>query len=69
MDQDMPTHAEIAKKAYELWLEEGRPPDSAERNWLAAELELTAAAGLSRLGVTPQEQTTGQRLVRRVHAS
>lgn len=39
-----PTHAEIASRAYQLWLEQGRPPDSAEGNWLEAERELHAAA-------------------------
>jgi len=39
-----PTHAEIAARAHQLWLEQGRPPDSAERIWLEAEHELNAAA-------------------------
>jgi hypothetical protein len=39
-----PTHVEIEVRAYQLWLEQGRPPDSAEGNWLEAEHELRAAA-------------------------
>ena len=40
----VPSHAEIAVRAYQLWLEKGRPPDSADRNWLEAEHELQVAA-------------------------
>ena len=50
----VPTHEEIATRAHELWLKEGQPRDSAERNWLEAERELTAAA-------------TSRRLVEQVH--
>ena len=39
-----PSHAEIAVRAYQLWLEQGRPPGSADRNWLEAEHELRVAA-------------------------
>ncbi len=38
------THAEIKERAHQLWIEEGNPPDSAERNWLEAEHELNASA-------------------------
>ena len=38
-----PTEAEIAARAHELWVEEGRPNDCAERHWLEAERELKAA--------------------------
>ena len=40
----VPTRAEISDRAHKLWLEQGKPPDSAERNWLEAERELKAAA-------------------------
>ena len=39
-----PTRDEIAERAHRLWLEQGKPPNSAERNWLEAERELNAAA-------------------------
>jgi len=35
-----PSHDEVAKRAYALSLEEGRPQGSAEENWLAAEAQL-----------------------------
>jgi len=34
------THAEIARRAYELWLEQGSPDHAAEKNWHEAEREL-----------------------------
>jgi hypothetical protein len=42
-----PTTAEIAERAYHLWLERGCPEGSDEQNWLEAERELHDA-GLSR---------------------
>jgi Protein of unknown function (DUF2934) len=44
-----PTHQEIAARAHQLWLQEGQPPESAERNWLDAERELKEAAISRRL--------------------
>ena len=35
-----PTHAEIAKRAYEIYLKTGRQQGQCERNWLQAEQEL-----------------------------
>ena len=35
-----PTHAEIAKRAYEIYLKKGRQQGQCERNWLQAEQEL-----------------------------
>jgi P-type Cu2+ transporter len=35
-----PTQDEVAKKAYEIYLKEGRPHGSAEENWLEAEAQL-----------------------------
>jgi hypothetical protein len=43
-DQRAVTHAEIKIRAHQLWIEQGKPPDSAERNWLEAERELISAA-------------------------
>lgn len=44
MDREEVAHAEIQIRAHQLWIEEGKPADSAERNWLEAEHELNAAA-------------------------
>lgn len=35
-----PTQDEVAKKAYEIYLQEGRPHGNAEQNWLEAEAQL-----------------------------
>ena len=43
-DRRTVTHAEIKVRAHQLWIERGKPPDSAERNWLEAERELNTAA-------------------------
>jgi hypothetical protein len=42
-DQRTVTHAEINARAHQLWIEQGKPSDAAERNWLEAERELNAA--------------------------
>ena len=31
---EAPAYADIAARAHQLWLEQGQPPDSSERNWL-----------------------------------
>jgi hypothetical protein len=36
-------HAEIAKRAYEIWQRKGRPADDGSQNWAEAEAELRAA--------------------------
>jgi len=38
-----PTQNELAKKAYAIYLKEGRPQGHAEQNWLAAEDQLQHA--------------------------
>ena len=37
---DTPTHKEIAKRAYEIYLENGRKQGQSEQYWLQAEQEL-----------------------------
>ena len=39
-----PTHEDIAALAYALWQEQDCPDGTQEKNWLRAELELTAKA-------------------------
>jgi hypothetical protein len=36
-EQDVLLHREIARRAYELWEQRGRPGGSSEVDWLAAE--------------------------------
>jgi hypothetical protein len=45
----IPTEAEIADRAYHLWLERGCQEGSEEQNWLEAERELHDAALSRRL--------------------
>jgi hypothetical protein len=33
-----PSHAEIAQKAYAIWLSQGQKPGSDQKNWFEAEL-------------------------------
>jgi hypothetical protein len=44
-----PTEAEIADRAYHLWVERGCPEGSDQQNWLEAERELHDAALSRRL--------------------
>ena len=39
----MPTHEEIAARAYEIWLKKGRPEGQDVQNWNEAARELTEA--------------------------
>jgi hypothetical protein len=41
-DHLLPTHSEIAALAHSIWLEQGRPHHSAERDWKEAERRLMA---------------------------
>lgn len=36
-----PSHEDIAKRAYEIWQEQGCPNGNHEANWIQAEKELT----------------------------
>jgi len=40
----LPTHEEIARRAYELWLHRGTPNGSQLEDWLSAERELRTHA-------------------------
>jgi hypothetical protein len=40
-----PAHADIAKRAYEIYLKSGRKQGQCERNWMQAEQELCKQAG------------------------
>jgi hypothetical protein len=48
-DGKAPTQAEIAERAYHLWLERGCREGSDEQNWLEAERQLHDAALSRRL--------------------
>lgn len=43
-----PAHAEIARRAYEIYIHKGRRPGQCEKNWLQAEQELRTPASASR---------------------
>ena len=40
-NQDLPTHEQIERRAYQIYLEHGFHPDNTLGDWLAAEAELT----------------------------
>lgn len=44
-ETEPPSHADIAARAHQMWLEQGQPEGSADQNWLEAERELKTAAG------------------------
>jgi hypothetical protein len=43
-DEELPTHEQIERRAYQIYLENGFHPDNALADWLAAEKELTEAS-------------------------
>jgi hypothetical protein len=43
-DFGLPSQAEIAQRAHQLWIEQGCPQGAAQQNWLDAERELHTAA-------------------------
>jgi hypothetical protein len=44
LEPELPSfHHYVARRAYDLWNERGRPEGSAEQDWLQAELELRAS--------------------------
>jgi len=55
-----PTQEEIAKRAYELYLQRGSTPGYELDDWLAAKAELTAA-GSSRTAIDDAESRTDSR--------
>ena len=40
-NEELPTHEQIERRAYQIYLENGFHPDNALDDWLAAEKELT----------------------------
>jgi hypothetical protein len=52
--ETVPAKDEIARKAYFIYLAEGRPQGQDARNWFAAEAELTRALHLGRRQLAPK---------------
>ena len=42
-NEELPTHEQIERRAYQIYLEHGFHPDNELTDWLAAEKELTEA--------------------------
>jgi hypothetical protein len=53
-DSPVPSHEEIARRAYQLWEERGEPHGSHEEDWYHAEDELRRQRGAP--GDTPPQQ-------------
>ena len=49
-----PAHEDIARRAYEIYLEGGSIPGNDQENWAQAERELTQRARTSRRKATPK---------------
>ena len=47
LEKGLPGHAEISKRAFEIWIERGRPKNSEEHDWRQAEDELRSKSGAS----------------------
>ena len=41
----LPEHTKIAERAYQIWIQRGRPQSSAEHDWRQAEEELRVTSG------------------------
>ena len=62
-----PTHEEIARRAYFIWLEAGKPTGSEQKHWAQAEAELRAAkAGKVETKAEPKVKTVAAAIKRKV---
>jgi hypothetical protein len=52
----IPTAAEIAERAHQIWVQQGCPENTAEENWLQAEQELHDALMSARLADISRER-------------
>ena len=50
----VPTHDQIAVRAYEKWVKRGRPQGSNAQDWLEAEMELKREMVPGSMGGTPR---------------
>lgn len=56
-NENLLSHNEIARRAYQLWEAEGRPYGSAVRHWLRAESQLKAAKSFPVSAAVPASET------------
>ena len=56
-----PTQDEVAKKAYAIYVKEGRPQGHADQNWSDAEAQLRNAGGRQRTNAEAEDLTPSGR--------
>jgi len=56
----MPTHKDIAKRAYEIYVEKGCPQGQSEQNWLQAEQEMKNQQNWRQAGRETNNQDQGE---------
>jgi Protein of unknown function (DUF2934) len=52
-NQELPTHEQTERRAYQIYLEHGFHPDNALADWLAAESELTGPSETEHANIPP----------------
>jgi hypothetical protein len=60
-NEELPTHEQIERRAYQIYLERGFHPDRALDDWLAAERELTEQSKREDANTFPANVVSGLR--------
>jgi Protein of unknown function (DUF2934) len=60
-DKGLPTHEQIERRAYQIYLEHGFHPGNALGDWLAAERELTEPSERDDVNKSPANLVSGMR--------
>jgi len=60
-NDELPTHEQIERRAYQIYLERGFHPDNALDDWLAAEKELTERSEREDANTFPANVVSGLR--------
>ena len=60
-NEELPSHEQIQRRAYQIYLERGFHPDNALGDWLAAEKELTEPSETSDVNKSPANLVSGLR--------
>jgi len=58
---ELPTHEQIERRAYQIYLEHGFHPGNASEDWLAAEKQLTEAPETRDIKLPPAQFVPGLR--------
>jgi hypothetical protein len=61
INEEQPTHEQIERRAYQIYLERGFHPDHALDDWLAAEKELTEQSNRENPNTSSADVVSGLR--------